>query len=61
MRYEIWMGFKNYKGQVYDVTKIAEFYSKARAEHYLELCKAEADDSEVYSLGEYEKQKGARQ
>lgn len=53
MRYEIWMGFKNYKGEVYDVTKIAEFYSKARAEHYLELCKAEADDSEVYSLGEY--------
>ena len=55
MRYEIWMGVKNYKGQVYDVTvtKIAEFYSKARAERYLELCKAEADDSEVYSLGEY--------
>lgn len=58
MRFEIWMGFKNFKGDVYDVSKIAEFYSKTRAEHYLDLCKSETDDTDiVYAMSEYGKEK----
>ena len=53
MRYEVWMGFKNYKGDVYDVTKVAEFYSEKRAEEYVEFCKTTEDDTVVYSIGKY--------
>lgn len=53
MRYEVWMGFRNYKGEVYDVTKVAEFYSKTRAEEYVKFCKGTEDDTVVYSIGEY--------
>ena len=60
MKYEVWMGFKNYKGDVYDVTKIAEFISEARARQYVDLCESTPydteDDTEVYEVRE----KGAR-
>lgn len=50
MKYEVWMGFKNYLGQVYEVTEIAEFNSRSRAEEYVEFCKASADGTEIYSI-----------
>ena len=53
MRYEVWMGFKNYKGHIYDDTKVAEFYSKTRAEEYVKFCKRTEDDTVVYSIREY--------
>lgn len=48
MKYEVWMGFKNYLGQVYEVTKVAEFISKARADEYVEFCKMTTDEDVIY-------------
>lgn len=57
MRYEVWMGFKNYKGEVYDVTQVAIFFSKTRAEEYVRFCKTTGNGSAaedvLYYIGEY--------
>lgn len=52
MKYEVWMGFKNHLNQVYDITEIAEFISRNRAEHYIEVCKANGDDTVIYAIRE---------
>lgn len=52
MRYEVWMGFKNYKGEVYEVTQIAEFKSRERAEQYVEFCKSDGDETVIYAIRE---------
>ena len=52
MKYEVWMGFKNYLGEVYDVTLIAQFNSMQRAEQYKALCESDGDDTEVYCVRE---------
>lgn len=51
------MGFKNYKGEVYDVNRIAIFYSRTRAEEYVKFCESTADDTIIYSIGEYRNRK----
>lgn len=52
MDYEVWMGFKNYLGEVYEVTEIAKFKSRTRAEQYIEFCKSDRDDTVIYAIRE---------
>lgn len=47
MKYEVWMGFKNYLGQVIEVTEVAEFISRNRAEQYVAFCKTIDDENDV--------------
>lgn len=35
-RYEVWLGWKNYLGEIYGKEVIAVFFSSARASRYLE-------------------------
>lgn len=52
MEYKVMMGFTNYLGEVYDVTQIASFCSRTRAEQYAEMCnEAECEDA-VYFVRE---------
>lgn len=48
--YELWVGFRNYKGEIHSLTKIATFYHKNRAEEYLGFCEANADEGVEYVL-----------
>ena len=53
MKYEVWMGFRNYLGEVYDESKVAEFNSETRVRQYVAFCESDAeDDAEVYSVRE---------
>jgi hypothetical protein len=37
-KYEVWMAFENYIGELTDKTVIAVFFSKNRAMNYVEHC-----------------------
>lgn len=52
MKYEVWMGFRDYRGKVYDITKVAAFISKNRAEEYVTFCESTADDEVEYAIVE---------
>ena len=52
MKYEVWIEFINYRGQVTDSAQVAAFCSRERAEEYLEFCGAEDDNLMRYVIAE---------
>lgn len=54
-KYSVYLGFKNYRGDVVEEEKIAEFYHPYRAEKYVEFCKQNTDDTYSYRIEEDKK------
>lgn len=52
LNYEVWIGFKNYRGDLYDLTRVASFCSRERAEEYLAFCDSTPDDITAYIIVE---------
>lgn len=48
--YKVWIAFKDCKGNLYDKSVIAVFYSNARAVDYLKHCK-ETEDPDFVQFG----------
>lgn len=52
-KYEVWMAFENYVGELNEKTVIAVFFSKNRAMNYLEHCRRDsAGLSDKYGIDE---------
>lgn len=46
MKYQVWMGFRNYTGKVDSWELIAEFCSRNRADDYKVICEGDGFDGE---------------
>ena len=50
--YRVMFGIINYKGEVYDKSVIAIFYSEHRAFHYMDMCNEQTIEGTVYWIEE---------
>lgn len=48
-KYEVWIAFKDYRGELYDKEVIAVFFSKIRAMDYVKYCRNEVRE-EAFSI-----------
>ena len=51
--YEVWMGFKNYRGEINDISVVAAFCSKQRAFGYIDTVLPFEDGAESMAYGMY--------
>lgn len=52
--YKVWMGFKNYRGEINDISVVAAFCSKERALGYIDtVLWFESDDPGSMAFGMY--------
>lgn len=52
MKYQVWMGFKNYTGKVDSWELIAEFCSRNRADDYKVICESDGLEGYEYKVVE---------
>ena len=52
LKYEVFMGFINHWGELTDITRIAAFCSRERAEEYIDFCDSSPEDMVKYVIHE---------